>query len=356
MFRARRYRVHFIFAAIFLLAFFHFARSRDWSATVIETTPEAHTPRPAGSETRPDAKTEYKPQDPPVVEQNNPVPPAVPDNKIPDSPPPDQFKSPVGANSGSKNDHTNIEPEDSVKGSSDDTKAAGPDSKGSSSAAGTDTKTNENPAKQLEEIDRGGSGRVSAKPLTSGQTEIRWKKFPEQFPIPADELLKLPKGQSKTIPKLQAKAKDESSAEKQERIQQLSTIKAEFKHAWQGYKKVAMGHDELRPLTNVFDDPFNGWGATLVDSLDTLWIMDLKEEFSEAIDAVKKIDFTTSPRRDIPVFETTIRYLGGLLGAYDISGQKHAVLLEKAQELAEILIGVFDTPNRMPVLYYNWHP
>jgi mannosyl-oligosaccharide alpha-1,2-mannosidase len=30
--------------------------------------------------------------------------------------------------------------------------------------------------------------------------------------------------------------------------------------------------------------------------------------------------------------------------------------LEKAEELAEILIGAFDTPNRMPVLYYRWTP
>jgi mannosyl-oligosaccharide alpha-1,2-mannosidase len=51
-----------------------------------------------------------------------------------------------------------------------------------------------------------------------------------------------------------------------------------------------------------------------------------------------------------------IRYLGGLLGAYDISGQKYEVLLEKAEQLAEVLIGAFDTPNRMPVLYYRWTP
>lgn len=354
MFRARRYRVLFIFAAVFVLTFFHFSRSRDWSATVIETTPEVHTPGPAGSDTRPDAKPEYKPQVPPSVEQNKEIPPVVPDKKIPDSPPPDQFKSPVGASSGSKNDHA--KPESDVKGTPDNSKDVGAGSKSSSSTTGSGTKTNENLSKEPEEIDHGGSGRVSAQPLASGVSQARWKKLPEKFPIPADELIKLPKEKTKTIPKLQAKAKDESSAEKQERIQQLSIIKGEFKHAWQGYKKAAMGHDELKPLTNVFDDPFNGWGATLVDSLDTLWIMDLKEEFSEAVDAVKKIDFTTSPRKDIPVFETVIRYLGGLLGAYDISGQKYAVLLEKAEELAEILIGVFDTPNRMPVLYYNWHP
>lgn len=70
------------------------------------------------------------------------------------------------------------------------------------------------------------------------------------------------------------------------------------------------------------------------------------------------IDFTTSSRSDIPVFETTIRYMGGLLGAYDISGQQKQYhgLVDKAIELAEILMGAFDTPNRMPVMFYQWRP
>jgi mannosyl-oligosaccharide alpha-1,2-mannosidase len=56
------------------------------------------------------------------------------------------------------------------------------------------------------------------------------------------------------------------------------------------------------------------------------------------------------------LFETTIRYLGGLLGAYDVSGGKYKVLLEKAEELGEVLMGAFDTPNRMPLTYYHWRP
>jgi mannosyl-oligosaccharide alpha-1,2-mannosidase len=87
--------------------------------------------------------------------------------------------------------------------------------------------------------------------------------------------------------------------------------------------------------------------------------MGLEEEFEEAARAVDLIDFTTSPRADIPLFETTIRYLGGLLAAYDVSGGKagkYHNLLDKAVELAEILMGAFDTPNRMPVLYYRWKP
>lgn len=37
------------------------------------------------------------------------------------------------------------------------------------------------------------------------------------------------------------------------------------------------------------------------------------------------------------VFETTIRYVGGLLSAYELSDRQHSVLLQKAKELGDKL-------------------
>lgn len=85
--------------------------------------------------------------------------------------------------------------------------------------------------------------------------------------------------------------------------------------------------------------------ATLVDSLDTLWIMGLIKEFEEAVGAVRNIDFTTCDLEKINIFETTIRYMGGLLGAYDLSDGKYPILLTKAEELGEMIYVAFDTPN-----------
>ena len=45
------------------------------------------------------------------------------------------------------------------------------------------------------------------------------------------------------------------------------------------YEQYAMGADELRPLTLKGKTVFGDMGATLVDSLDTLWMMGLREEF-----------------------------------------------------------------------------
>ena len=191
-------------------------------------------------------------------------------------------------------------------------------------------------------------------------TTIHWKKSPPHFPIPKESLIALPTGKPASIPAVQARFPKESAVDKAKRESRLAKIKAEAQRAWSGYKQYGWTHDEIMPVSKEPRDPFCGWAATLVDALDSLWIMGLKEEFDDAVAAVKDIDFTTTPHRaDIPVFETVIRYLGGLLAAYDVSGGHsgpYRVLLDKALELADILMGIFDTPNRMPVLYYNWKP
>ncbi|KAF1843812.1 glycoside hydrolase family 47 protein [Cucurbitaria berberidis CBS 394.84] len=186
---------------------------------------------------------------------------------------------------------------------------------------------------------------------------IHWTKLPEHFPVPSKSLIKLPSGKPKPMPKIQFKFKPEDAATKADRLSKLDSIRGVFKKSWSGYRKHAWLHDELRPVSGNYRDPFANWGATLVDALDTLWIMGLKDEFEEAAKAVDSIDFsTTASRADIPLFETTIRYLGGLVAAYDLSGKKYKNLLDKAVELAEILISAFDTPNRMPETYYYWRP
>jgi hypothetical protein len=58
-------------------------------------------------------------------------------------------------------------------------------------------------------------------------------------------------------------------------------VKEAFLHAWRGYEKYSWGKDEFLPITK----DSNSWlqmGLTIVDSLDTLWIMGLTEEFDKA--------------------------------------------------------------------------
>lgn len=203
-----------------------------------------------------------------------------------------------------------------------------------------------------------GQGRIEVEGRPAPNKEIHWTKQPEHFPVTST--IQLPSNKPSDIPKIQHEQKKSSllsgSSKKGADKDRLAVIKSVAAHAWNGYKEQAWGHDEVKPVSGKFGDPFNAWGATMVDGLDTLWIMGMKPEFEEAVKYVETIDFTTTPRSDIPLFETTIRYLGGLIAAYEVSGAKYRVLLDKAVELAEVLYSAFDTPNRMPETYYHWKP
>ncbi|KAJ9603588.1 hypothetical protein H2200_011774 [Cladophialophora chaetospira] len=212
------------------------------------------------------------------------------------------------------------------------------------------------PADIDDELALSSESRVEVKLRPAEQGRAYWKQKAEHFPISSQSLKLLPTGEARTLPQIQYKFGDERPAAKKDRLQKQTAVREAFKHAWNGYKRYGLGHDEVKPISKDVGDPFNGWGATLVDSLDTLWIMELYEEFADAVKVVGKIDFKTSSRKDIPLFETVIRYLGGLIGAYDLSSGKYPVLLDKAVELAEILMGTFDTKNRMPAVFYNWAP
>ena len=137
----------------------------------------------------------------------------------------------------------------------------------------------------------------------------------------------------------------------QSRRQLAAEVRAEFLHAWNGYKKYAWGHDDLKPLSKTHHD----WYAepllmTPVDALDTMLIMGLKEE---ALATHQYILKNLSFDKDIYVqnFEVTIRLLGGLLSAHQLTGDwRH---LKLAEELGERLLPVFDSPTGIPYRYVN---
>ncbi|ORY85751.1 glycosyl hydrolase family 47-domain-containing protein [Protomyces lactucae-debilis] len=194
----------------------------------------------------------------------------------------------------------------------------------------------------------------SAAPSSAVYFDLKRK---ERFPVELDRRIPLPVGSPGKLPQIQAKVPAESVVQTKERHRRRDAVRDAFKRDWDAYRKYAWMHDEIKPVTQGSHDPFGGWGATLVDALDTLLLMGLTSEFKEAEDAVAKIDFTRKTAGPIPVFETTIRYLGGLLSAHDLAvhqGMKAPVMLKQAKLLGKVLYGAFDTPNRMPVLLYNF--
>ena len=64
-------------------------------------------------------------------------------------------------------------------------------------------------------------------------------------------------------------------------LRAILQVKGAMQHAWQNFRQHAWGRDELRPLSVQGVDRWGGYGVTLVDALDTLWLMGLKTEFQE---------------------------------------------------------------------------
>uniref|UniRef100_A0AAQ5YFM0 alpha-1,2-Mannosidase n=1 Tax=Amphiprion ocellaris TaxID=80972 RepID=A0AAQ5YFM0_AMPOC len=136
--------------------------------------------------------------------------------------------------------------------------------------------------------------------------------------------------------------------EKRDKIREM------MKHAWDSYRQYGWGHNELKPLakkghsTNIFGN--SQLGASIVDALDTLYIMGLHEEFKDGQEWIEQnLDFGVNA--EVSVFEVNIRFIGGLLAAYYLSGQE--VFKLKAVQLAEKLLPAFNTPTGIPWAMVN---
>jgi mannosyl-oligosaccharide alpha-1,2-mannosidase len=169
---------------------------------------------------------------------------------------------------------------------------------------------------------------------------------------PLSSYIDLPASRKK-LPKVQHGFFRQDKATKEKCLVRRNAVKEAIRHSWEGYREKAWKHDELAPATGGYRTTLGGWALTLVDSLDTLWLAGMKREFEEAVQVVAEIDFSTTTQLPINVFEITIRHLGGLLGAYDVSKGKSPLLLEKAQQLGDMLYGAFDTPNHMPITSWS---
>ncbi|KAJ2767118.1 hypothetical protein IWQ57_004086, partial [Coemansia nantahalensis] len=138
----------------------------------------------------------------------------------------------------------------------------------------------------------------------------------------------------------------DSDAVQRLRANRAADVRKCFLRAWSAYKKYAYGADEINPLTLEPITTRNGWGATLIDALDTLYIMGLDDEFKDAAEMVRRINFGKNDGEPSKVFETNIRYIGGLISAHELSGNR--MLLKQATALADIMLEAFDTSTGIP--------
>ncbi|KAF2166530.1 glycoside hydrolase family 47 protein [Zasmidium cellare ATCC 36951] len=190
------------------------------------------------------------------------------------------------------------------------------------------------------------SSAVSRQPFA----DVDWATRKERYPV--QEHISIPDPTRKSLPRIQHQFKPESESKSSDRQQRQKEVRLVIERSWRSYKKHGFPQDELKSISGTAQDTHGNWSLTLVESLDTLWIAGLKDEFEEAVELVSAIDFNvTTSQEGINVYDVTSKILGSLISTYELTRDQR--LKDKALELATILYAAFDTPNRMPNLHWD---
>ncbi|KAI1079997.1 glycoside hydrolase family 47 protein [Whalleya microplaca] len=132
-------------------------------------------------------------------------------------------------------------------------------------------------------------------------------------------------------------------------------VKNAFITSWDAYYANAWGNDRYHPLSATGSQMSpNGLGWIIIDSLDTMMIMNLTTRLGEPRKWLQR-SLNYDQNQDVNTFETTIRMLGGLLSAHylstklpDISSRRDQVYLSKAVEIAERLLPAYQSRSGIP--------
>ncbi|KAJ5918618.1 Mannosyl-oligosaccharide 1-2-alpha-mannosidase [Penicillium verhagenii] len=137
-------------------------------------------------------------------------------------------------------------------------------------------------------------------------------------------------------------------------------VKKAFTTSWNAYAKYSWGADVFHPVSKTGGQMSpSGLGWIIVDSLDTLMIMNLTTQLSDARKWLNR-DLSYDQNQDVNTFETTIRMLGGLLSAHylstllpDVSSRRDYIYKAKAVDLADRLLSAYDTRTGIPYASVN---
>ena len=133
-----------------------------------------------------------------------------------------------------------------------------------------------------------------------------------------------------------------------ERTDRFQAIQRAIRHAWGGYVQAIQEEEHVRNQHHPPDDlnPISHRGenwlyyaATLHDSIDTLFLADLQREYQQAREWILRMDLQTTSShffKPTKTFEYSLRVLGGLLGAYSITGD--LAFLHAAKRGADALL------------------
>lgn len=191
-------------------------------------------------------------------------------------------------------------------------------------------------------------------------TSSCYKPVPSQFRLfPLTAATPAPSASPRACPEVQYKFSTSSGA-----TDKANAVRDAYVRSWNQYGQYCFGQDSLFITNKTCTNDFGGWGVTIVDSLDTAIIMNLTDIVESQLAHIVSIDFTISNApQPVSAFETTIRYLGGLLSGYDLLTSTYAAIYDQTQVdalltqaviLADQLNFRFDTPTGLPAESLYW--
>ncbi|RFU26919.1 hypothetical protein B7463_g9414, partial [Scytalidium lignicola] len=143
-----------------------------------------------------------------------------------------------------------------------------------------------------------------------------------------------------------------------------AAVRQEYEYVWDEYAKYAFGSDDLLPLSHAAENDLFGWGATIVDGIDTAVVMGLTDIVKQQLAWIAGVDFGRS-ESIVDEFDAMIRYIGGLLSAYDLihsplvppgtyDSEHVEALLKAATTISDHLKPMFNTPSGLPLANINF--
>ncbi|SCU90861.1 LANO_0D10110g1_1 [Lachancea nothofagi CBS 11611] len=158
---------------------------------------------------------------------------------------------------------------------------------------------------------------------------------------------------AQSLPQLQAPSFSPQSSSMAQNM--AETVKEQFLVSWRAYSRLALGSDELKPLSK--NPASNGLSraTTMLESLDMLYMLNQTEDIARVLTYISQMDFTKSTEALVDIPQSVERSLGALISAYELSNHEEKLLLTKATELGDFLLRAFDTPNRIPILQFPWN-
>ena len=132
-------------------------------------------------------------------------------------------------------------------------------------------------------------------------------------------------------------------------------VRAQMRWAWGNYTECCFGQDQIRPVSGGREPFFfpkgPPLGLTVVEALDTLYLMGLDAELENGIRWVSDhLSFDIDG--EVQVFETSIRLVGGLLSGWCATREKKLLALVK--NLVDRLSPAFTkSPTGMPYRFVN---